>query len=73
MENIFSDDEKVKETVEKWSKESGREFFDTGIQKLMPQKCIDPNGDYVEKRKSLIKLDSICRAFFLSFLFTQLF
>jgi len=30
----------------------GREFFDTGTQKLMPrlQKRIDLNGDYVEKQ-----------------------
>lgn len=50
MEN-FSDDEEVKETVEKWLKEVEREFFDTGIQKLLSrlQKCIDLNGDYVEK------------------------
>jgi hypothetical protein len=35
----------------KWLKELAVEVYDTGIQKLVPrlQKCLDLDGDYVEK------------------------
>ena len=43
--------DRVMEIVKKWLKEVERKVYDEGIQKLVPrlQKCIDLNGDYVEK------------------------
>ncbi|KAG8228653.1 hypothetical protein J437_LFUL008304 [Ladona fulva] len=43
---IISDDEEVKEMVEKWLREVEREVLDTGMQNLVPrlQKCIDLKG-----------------------------
>jgi [histone H3]-lysine36 N-dimethyltransferase SETMAR len=47
----FSDDEEIMEAVKKWLKELEQKVYDEGIQKLVHrlQKCIDLNGDYVEK------------------------
>lgn len=47
----FSSDEEVKEEVERYLNSLAVDWFDTGIQKLTQrlQKCVDVNGDYVEK------------------------
>lgn len=47
----FSNDEEVQDAVENWLREVERKVYDEGIQKLVPrlQKCIELNGDYVEK------------------------
>jgi len=41
----------VQEEVMTWSKGQATEFYDSGIQKLVPRlnKCLDNAGDYVEK------------------------
>ena len=47
----MDDDNKVKEEVKRYLNELPASFYDTGILKL-PQrleKCIERNGDYVEK------------------------
>lgn len=47
----FADDEELKEAVLKWFQDLERNVYEEGIQKLLPRlkKCIDLNGDYVEK------------------------
>lgn len=44
-------DEVLHETVTNWFKSQAAEFYEEGIQKLVPRlnKCLDNNGDYVEK------------------------
>jgi len=48
---IFDDDDEVQEEVMTWFKAQAADFFDSGIQKLVPRlnKCLDNAGDYVEK------------------------
>jgi len=45
------DDDEVQEEVVKWFKWQTADFYDSGIQKLVPRfnKCLDNAGDYVEK------------------------
>jgi len=45
------DDDEVQEEVMRWFKVLGADFYDSGIQKLVPRlnKCLDNAGDYVEK------------------------
>ena len=47
----FQSDEEVENAVKEWAKELAGEFFDTGIKNLIPRltKCMDREGDYVEK------------------------
>jgi len=47
----FSDDDKVKVAVQRFLNDMAASWYDMGIQKLplCLQKCIDRNGDYVEK------------------------
>ena len=47
----FDDDHKVQEEVMTWFKEQAADFYDSGIQKLVPRliKCLDNAGDYVGK------------------------
>jgi histone-lysine N-methyltransferase SETMAR len=47
----FDDDDEVQEEVMTWSKGLAADFYDSGIQKLVPRlnKCLDNAGDYVEK------------------------
>ncbi|KAL1140230.1 hypothetical protein AAG570_000162 [Ranatra chinensis] len=47
----FSNDEEVRETVEKWLSEVERSVFDEDIIKLVsrPKKCNEVDGDYAEK------------------------
>ena len=46
----FDDDDEVQEVMT-WFKELTADFYDSGIQKLVPSfnKCLDNAGDYVEK------------------------
>jgi len=47
----FDDDDEVQEEVMTWFRGQAAEFYDSGIQKLVPRlnKCLDNAGDYVEK------------------------
>ena len=47
----FDDDDEVQEEVMTWFKGQAADFYDSGIQKLVPRlnKCLDNAGDYVEK------------------------
>ena len=47
----FNDDDEVQEEVMTWFKGQAADFYDSGIQKLVPRlnKCLDSVGDYVEK------------------------
>lgn len=47
----FDDDDEVKEEVQRWLEEMAADFYNAGIIKLPErlQKCIDREGDYVEK------------------------
>jgi transposase len=47
----FSNNEELMEGVKTWSSSPAEDFFDTGIQKLIPQydKCLSSGSDYVEK------------------------
>jgi hypothetical protein len=46
----FDDDDEVQEVMT-WFKGQAADFYDSGIQKLVPRlnKCLDNAGDYVEK------------------------
>jgi hypothetical protein len=45
------DDDEVQGEVMTWFKGQAADFYDSGIQKLVPRlnKCLDNAGDYVEK------------------------
>jgi len=47
----FDDDNEVQEEFMTWFKRQAADFYDSGIQKLVPRlnKCLDNDGDYVEK------------------------
>jgi len=47
----FDDDDEVQEEVMTRFKGLAADFYDSGIQKLVPRlnKCLDNTGDYVEK------------------------
>jgi hypothetical protein len=47
----FDDDDEVQEEVMTWFKGQAADFYDSGIQKLVPRlnKCLHKTGDYVEK------------------------
>jgi len=47
----FDDDDEVEEEVLTWFKGQAADFYDSGIQKLVPRlnKRLDNAGDYVEK------------------------
>ena len=46
-----SNDDEVQEEVMTWFKRQAADFYDSGIQKLVPRlnKCLDNAGDCVEK------------------------
>ena len=48
---MFDDDDEVQEEVMTWFKVLVADFYDSGIQKLVPRlnECLDNAGDYVEK------------------------
>ena len=47
----FDDDDEMQEEVMMWFKGQAADFYDSGIQKLVPRlnKCLDNADDYVEK------------------------
>jgi hypothetical protein len=46
----FNDNEELMESVETWLSSKAADFFDRGIQKLIPRyKCLSAGGDYVQK------------------------
>jgi len=47
----FDDDDEVQEEIMTWFKAQAADFYDSGIQKLVPilNKCLDSADDYVEK------------------------
>ena len=47
----FDDDDEMQEEVMTWFKGQAADFYDSGIQKLVPRlnKCLDNAGDCVEK------------------------
>ena len=47
----FDDADEVQEEVMTWFKGQAADFYDSGIQKLVPRltKCLDNADDYVEK------------------------
>ena len=47
----FDDYDEVQEEVMTWFKGLEADFYDSGIQKLVPRlnKCLDNAGEYVEK------------------------
>jgi histone-lysine N-methyltransferase SETMAR len=47
----FNNNEEFMEGVKTWLSSKTADFFDTGIQKLIPQydKCLNSGTDYVEK------------------------
>jgi hypothetical protein len=47
----FDDDDEVQEVVMSWFKGQAAEFYDSGIQKMVPRlnRCLDNAGDYVQK------------------------
>ena len=47
----FDDDDEVQEEVMTWFKEQAANFYDSGIQKLVPRlnKYLDNAGDYIDK------------------------
>jgi len=47
----FDDDDEVQEEFMMWFKGLAADFYDSGIQKLVPRpnKCLDNAGEYVEK------------------------
>ena len=47
----FDDDDEVQEEVMTWFKRLAADFYDSGIQKLVPilNKCLENAGNYVEK------------------------
>ena len=49
--DVHDDDDEVQEEVMMWFKGQEAEFYDSGIQKLVPRrnKCLDNASGYVEK------------------------
>ncbi|PNF35627.1 hypothetical protein B7P43_G01883 [Cryptotermes secundus] len=47
----FENDREVEMVVTQWFQSQVADFYDTGIQKLVPRydKCLSSGGDYVEK------------------------
>jgi histone-lysine N-methyltransferase SETMAR len=47
----FNNNEELMKDVKKWLSSQAADFFDTGIQKLIPlyDKCLNYGGNYVEK------------------------
>jgi len=59
----FEDDGEVQEEVMTWFKVLAADFYDSGIQKLVPglNKCLDNAGDYVQKSNYVQEIHSLCR------------
>jgi hypothetical protein len=52
VQDGFNNNEELMEGVKTWMSSMAAEFFDTGIQKLIPRydKYLSSGGDYVEKQ-----------------------
>ena len=59
----FDDVDDVKEEVMTWFKGLAADFYDSGIQKLVPRlnKCLDNASDYVGKQSYVQTIHSQCR------------
>jgi hypothetical protein len=46
------------EDVKTWLSSQAADFFDTGIQKLIPRydKCLSSGGDYIEKWLTYVRM-----------------
>jgi hypothetical protein len=51
VQDGFNNNEELMEGVKTWLSSMAADFFDTGIQKLIPRydKCLNSGSDYVEK------------------------
>jgi hypothetical protein len=51
LQDGFNNNEEFMEGVKTWLSSMATDFFDTGVQKLVPQynKCLNSSCDYVEK------------------------
>jgi hypothetical protein len=58
----FDDDDEVQEEVMTRFKGQVADFYDSGIQKLVPRlnKCLDSAADYVEKQSYIQAIHSQC-------------
>jgi hypothetical protein len=58
----FDNNDEVQEEVMMWFKRQVADFYDSGIQKLVPRlnKCLDNAGDYVEKLSYVKAVHSQC-------------
>jgi len=58
----FDNNDEVQEEVMMWFKGKAADFYDSGIQKLVPRlnKCLDNAGDYVEKYRYVQAIHSQC-------------
>jgi hypothetical protein len=46
----FNNNEELMEGVKIWLNSQVADFFDAGIQKLIPRyECLNPSGNYIEK------------------------
>jgi len=54
---------RLQEEFMTWFKEQAADFYDSGIQKLVPRrnKCLENAGDYVEKSSYVLAFHSQCR------------
>ena len=55
----FDDNDEVQEEVMTWFKGLAADFYDSGIQKLVPRlnKCLDNAGDCVERQSYVQAID----------------
>ena len=58
----FEDDDEMQEVMT-WFTGQAADFYDSGIQKLVPRldKCLDNAGDYDEKQSYVQEIISQCR------------
>jgi hypothetical protein len=54
----FNSNEELIEGVKTWLRPQAADFFDTGMQKLIPRydKCLNFGGDYVEKQIKYVRI-----------------
>jgi transposase len=53
----FNSNEELMEGVKKWLSSQAADFFDTGIQKLIPRyKYLNSGSDYVEKQLKYVRI-----------------
>jgi len=59
----FDDDDEVQEEFMTWFQGQAADFYESGIQKLVPRrnKCLDNAGEYVEKWSYVQAIHSQCR------------